>query len=116
MSRSYRRPYTAICGNESAKRDKVMAHRGVRRAHKAYLKFNWAEEDDFLMPHKRECHWNNVYSWVRDGKQFLPRELRKPGSQPNWWGWYNQCSRYTQADIDKRLADDAEYLRRLYRK
>ena len=71
MSRSYkRRPYMAICGGGSAKQDKIMAHRGERRANaRAIHEARKQDFEDFLPPHRRECHWNNTYCWGRDGKQ-----------------------------------------------
>jgi hypothetical protein len=70
MSKSYRRPYASITGNRSAKKDKTLAHRGERRAQNHVLRVcqDWEE---FFLPHKLECAWNNVYSWSRDGKQRL---------------------------------------------
>jgi hypothetical protein len=68
MSRSTRRPYMAVTGVSSAKSDKRLAHKGVRRAHKASLK-TCTDFENFLLPHNRECHWNEVYCWSRDGKQ-----------------------------------------------
>jgi len=38
MSRSYRRPYAAITGTASAKDDKRMAQRGIRRKQNLTLK------------------------------------------------------------------------------
>lgn len=70
MSRSYRRPYAAVTGTASAKQDKVLAHRGVRRAQNAALRLA-ADFEELLLPHKLECHWNDPYSWGRDGKQRL---------------------------------------------
>ncbi len=70
MSRSYkRRPFMAICGG-SAKHDKVLAHRGERRANaRAIHEARKQDFEDFLPPHKLECAWNEVYSWGRDGNQ-----------------------------------------------
>jgi hypothetical protein len=68
MSRSYRRPYAAITGNASAKDDKRMAHCGVRRKQNLALK-TCADYENFLLPHRFECAWNNTYSWGRDGGQ-----------------------------------------------
>lgn len=70
MSKSYRRPYASVTGNRSAKQDKILAHRGERRAQNYALRVcqDWEE---LSLPHKRECHWNNVYSWSRDGRQRL---------------------------------------------
>jgi hypothetical protein len=70
MSRSFKRkPFMAITGAESAKQDKSLANRGVRRAHKEALHKMLQEQDyeDFLLPHILECHHNNVYDWGRDG-------------------------------------------------
>jgi hypothetical protein len=68
MSRSYRRPFAAITGLASAKWDKQLAHRGVRR------KQNLAQNLHRL---RRICfsriasnvHWNDTYNWGRDGAQ-----------------------------------------------
>jgi hypothetical protein len=68
MSRSFRRPYAAITGTASAKSDKQLAHRGVRRKQNLALK-TCTEFEDVLLPHRLECHWNNTYNWGRDGAQ-----------------------------------------------
>jgi len=68
MSRSTRRPYAAIMGLSSAKWDKQMAHRGVRRKHNLLLK-TCLDYNNLLLPHPLECHWNNTYNWGRDGAQ-----------------------------------------------
>ena len=68
MSRSYRRPYAAITGTASAKSDKQLAHRGVRRKQNLALK-TCADFENLLLPHRLECHWNNTYNWGRDGAQ-----------------------------------------------
>lgn len=70
MSRSYRKPYAAITGTKSAKQDKILAHRGVRRAQNHALRV-CQDYEELIMPHKLECAWNNNYSWGRDGKQSL---------------------------------------------
>ncbi len=70
MSRSYRRPYAAPTGVPRSHNDKKRAARGLRRTHNQWLK----RVDDFeaaLSPHRLECHWNNTYSWARDGRQSL---------------------------------------------
>lgn len=71
MSRSFKKqPFQAICGGDSAKRDKVLAHRGVRRTHRAQLHQALQDQEfDVLLKHRHECHWNNTYSWGRDGSQ-----------------------------------------------
>jgi hypothetical protein len=62
MSRSYRRPFAAITGLASAKSDKQMAHRGVRRKQNHALK-TCADYENLLPPHRLECHWNDTYCW-----------------------------------------------------
>jgi hypothetical protein len=68
MSRSTRRPFVAVTGTASAKDDKRMAHRGVRRKQNLALK-TCADYEDLLVPHRLECAWNNNYCWGRDGAQ-----------------------------------------------
>lgn len=71
MSRSYKRPYAAICGGGSARSDKQAANRGVRRKQNAWLRTQWHEDEMGLIPHRYECHHNDVWSWCRDGNQRL---------------------------------------------
>ena len=68
MSRSTRRPIAAITGTASAKDDKRMAHRGVRRKQNLALKA-CLDYENLLLPHFLECNWNNNYCWGRDGAQ-----------------------------------------------
>ena len=68
MSRSTRRPFAAITGLSSAKWDKQMAHRGVRRKQNLVLK-TCLDYDNLFLPHPFECHWNDTYNWGRDGSQ-----------------------------------------------
>jgi hypothetical protein len=68
MSRSYRRPFAAITGLASAKTDKQLAHRGVRREQNLALK-TCPDYDNLLLPHFLECSWNNTWCWGRDGAQ-----------------------------------------------
>jgi hypothetical protein len=68
MSRSYRRPFAAVSGTASAKSDKQLAHRGVRRKQNLALKI-CADYCNLLIPHRFECAWNNTYCWGRDGEQ-----------------------------------------------
>lgn len=85
MSRSYRKPYAAITGTTSAKRDKIQANRGVRRRQNFYLKCSFRDDswDDFLIPHRYECSWNDVWVWGRDGKQHWiePVSRYRPGEE-----------------------------------
>jgi hypothetical protein len=74
MSRSYRRPYSAVTGVRSAKDDKRHANRGVRRAQNQYVRnivvgnLDW---DETPIPVRYECSYNETYAWGRDGKQSL---------------------------------------------
>jgi hypothetical protein len=75
MSRSYRLPYAAITGTASAKDDKRMAHRGVRRKQDQALK-TCLNFDSLLLPHRFECAWNDTYVWGRDGAQTYHGSMR----------------------------------------
>ncbi len=75
MSRSFRRPYAAITGTASAKSDKQLAHRGVRRKQNLALKI-CAEFENLLLPHALECPWNNNYCWGREGAQSYCGSMR----------------------------------------
>ncbi len=97
MARSYRNPYAAVTGVRSARIDKQMAARGVRSKQNQYLKTHW-ENEDFLLPHRLECDHNDVWSWGRDGNQYLhvpdARDwsqfcLKSNGLHPygQWPGW-----------------------------
>ena len=66
MSRSFRRPYAANNGTVSAKADKRLANRGVRRRQNHALKI-CPDFEDHLPPHRYECAWNDVWNWGRDG-------------------------------------------------
>lgn len=81
MSRSYRRPYAAVTGTASAKDDKLRAARGVRHVQNCHLRKILQGDllDQFLLPHRLECPWNEVYSWTRDGKQRLQFLTPRPG-------------------------------------
>ncbi len=68
MGRSYRRPLAAITGLASAKSDKQMAHRGVRRKQNLALRI-CLDYDSLILPHRLECRWNDTYNWGRDGAQ-----------------------------------------------
>ena len=83
MSRSYRKPYASFCGgNGSAKKDKTLAHRGVRRAHNRIIQMMLRDPElNIPLPHFRECSCNNVYGWNRDGKQHLQVPTARERSQ-----------------------------------
>lgn len=70
MSRSFKhQPFMAICGNRGAKDDKRLANRGVRRTHKQSIR-KTDDFESFLLPHRLECTYNDVWGWCRDGHQF----------------------------------------------
>lgn len=75
MSRSYRRPFAAITGTASAKDDKRVADRGVRRKQNFALK-TCTDYESLLIPHRLECAWNNNYCWGRDGAQGYRGDMR----------------------------------------
>ena len=87
MSRSYRRPFAAITGLASAKSDKQLAHRGVRRKQNLALKTS-ADYENLLLPHFLECPWNNTYTWGRDGAQCYHCE--PPDSEDEYYREYYQ--------------------------
>lgn len=97
MARSYRKPYTAVTGARSARIDKQMAARGVRHKQNQHLRANW-DDEDILLPHRFECHHNDVWGWDRDGHQNLQEPddrdwsqfcLKINGLHPygQWPGW-----------------------------
>jgi hypothetical protein len=85
MSRSRkRRPFMAVTGSGSAKQDKIIAHRGERRAHtRALIVARKQDYEDFLPPKRLECAWNNTYSWGRDGSQMYWKPARY--GHENWF-------------------------------
>jgi hypothetical protein len=88
MSRSYRKPYCAVTGCDSAKQDKRRAARGLRRTQDQWLRM-LEDCDSALAPHRLECTWNSVWSWGRDGKQQLqvpsPKDREEYGGPPPWY-------------------------------
>ena len=112
MSRSYRKPYASICGNGSAADDKMHAARGMRRAQNQSLR-NFRDEDwdDFIMPVRHECSWNNTYSWGRDGCQ----SLQFPPQSCDHLRWHHVCE-CTQEEIQADFDEDMERYERLKRK
>lgn len=81
MSRSYRKPYSAICGGGSADWDKTTARRGVRHRQNQWLR-TLEDFEEALAPHKFECAWNETYCWGRDGSQ----GWMEPSDYD--WRWY----------------------------
>jgi hypothetical protein len=107
MSRSYRRPYSCITGAHSAKKDKILAHRGQRRVFDNYLKLRW-EDEDFLMPHFRACPHNNVWGWSRDGRQRY-QHYPRPHDPTQWSFW-------SKEELDKHDRWSVEWYLGLTRK
>lgn len=83
MGKSYRKPYSAVTGHNTASEDKKMAARGLRRKQNAWLRNLKDFDEDGLVPHRLECHHNDVWSWGRDGKQRL--------QVPTHRCWSNYC-------------------------
>ena len=94
MSRSYRRPYAAITGTKSAKQDKLIARRAVRRMENQRIR-NCQDFEMLMMPDRLDCAFNDTWSWGRDGKQFLhfPPEPLKTNSEFDVW-WFEYQTRY----------------------
>lgn len=102
MSGSYKKqPFMSVCGNSSAKRDKVRAHKGQRRTNNRIIKssLKYRDFDELSFPHRIECPHNKVCVWVRDGKQ-----IYQTPTQDDWldyldgkdsWPpmWYKQMMR-----------------------
>jgi hypothetical protein len=109
MSRSYRKPYSAITGTSSAADDKRVARRGVRRRQNQYLRESFLSDDwdDFIMPHKYECSFNETYSWHRDGKQ----TLQSPPGYPTSWVFL-----FGEESADERYQQSCDWYQRLHRK
>lgn len=103
MSRSFkRRPFMSCCGDNSAKRDKQLAHRGERRAHSRAIHLEMkvgGDFENFVPPHRLECSWNNTYSWNRDGSQMYmvpsPRDWEDYLKGEDTWPpqWYQHMMR-----------------------
>ena len=109
MSRSYRQPFQAITGSQSAKQDKIRAHRGERRLLKRAIKA--AERrgfDDFLLPHKFEAYWNNNYKWDRDGRQIYVMQPQHSRS--------DLTRAFDPQHYEEWLKEEQERYRRLLRK
>lgn len=98
MSRSYRKPYAAITGVRSAAHDKMVARRSHRRMQNQNLKkfvANSLDWDDFINPKRLEASFNDVWSWGRDGSQYLnfPPDPPRDNSEFELW-WYERQTKY----------------------
>jgi hypothetical protein len=86
MSRSYRRPYAAITGVQSASRDKQQASRRVRRRINQWLHIQYAKGDEFeLVPHRLECQHNDVWCWDRAMVSSACRFLMRATGRAIFW-------------------------------
>jgi hypothetical protein len=70
MGKSYRKPYSAITGVGSAKDDKRIARRALRRMENQRIR-NCEDFELLYMPDRLDAAYNDVWSWGRDGKQVL---------------------------------------------
>lgn len=107
MSRSTRRPYAAITGTDSAKDDKRLANRGVRRAQNHALR-TAQDYENLILPHRLECAWNDVWVWSRDGG----KSLHFPPSREKHAHWHWA----TPDMLEKWYQQDLRYYRSLLRK
>ena len=81
MSRSTRKPYSAVTGVRSAKKYKQQAARGLRRKQNQWLRTSDCQNEHSLIPHRLECTWNQVYCWGRDGSQRYSVPTRREWSE-----------------------------------
>lgn len=86
MSKSYRKPYSAITGVRSAAHDKMVARRCWRRAQEQAIR-DCKDWEELVMPKRLEASFNDVWSWGRDGKQ----TLQYPPTFREFWPW-NYCT------------------------
>ena len=121
MSKSYRKPYyTWTSVRSSAHDDKTTAARGMRRAQEQSLReaiAHGGDWDEWMIPVRSECTYNNVYSWRRDGRQF-PFKWNHNDFNPYWLQrnglpWTDE---ELMARVEERVERDEEFLARLCRK
>ena len=106
MSRSFRKPYSAITGVRSAADDKRVARRNWRHAQNHALRQPQIDWDEFLIPARYEAAYNDVWSWGRDGKQTYHPE-------PTWedeFHWFH-CNYFTPETATEFALDS--YFRQL---
>jgi hypothetical protein len=70
VSRSSRKPFTAVTGTRSAHDDKKTAARRMRCKQNAWFG-NLKDFKNVLIPNRLECSFNNNFLWNRDEYQFL---------------------------------------------
>lgn len=114
MSRSYRKPYSAITGTGSAAHDKMVARRCWRHAQNQALSCafkNGEDWDEFLIPNIYEASYNDVWGWGRDGNQTLQEE-------PVWedhLSWFH-CNYFTDEDAMQYATDSFEKAKKRHAK
>lgn len=95
MSRSYRKPYSAITGVKSAADDKRVARRCWRRLQEQTLR-DCLDYDELTMPKRLEASFNDTWSWGRDGCQTLRLPPEPPKNDSDFeLRWFEcQTKRY----------------------
>lgn len=112
MSRSYRKPYAAITGKNSAHADKTFAARAVRRAQNFALQKVLAQGidwEDFMLPEIYECSGNDVWGWGRDGNQRLQTrgsQYNNPFSYITSPTWMSEQQIFERWEESKQRTDD----------
>lgn len=102
MSRSYRKPYSAVTGVRSAADDKRVARRCWRRTQNHALRSFNGDWDEFLIPARYEASFNDVWGWGRDGNQYL----RFPPVLDGNLEYIHGC--YSDEELLERLVEDFE--------
>ena len=115
MSRSYRKPYATICGHRSAADDKRVARRSVRHKENQTIRES-VDWDEFLIPERYECAYNDTWCWARDGKQRL-QTINHNDLNPYWVSssvWKNEedLMKYHWKSLDYKI----EWIKTLTRK
>lgn len=111
MSRSYRKPYSAITGVRSAAHDKMVARRCHRRMQNQTLRefiANSLDWDDFVNPKRHEASFNDVWGWGRDGNN----RLQFPPEPP-----YEHDLNWSSQEVELKYYERAlKWYARLHRK
>jgi hypothetical protein len=102
MGKSYRKPYAAITGVASAKDDKRVARRALRRMENQRIR-NCKSQEDFellCMPDRLDAAYNDTWSWGRDGSQYIHFPPKFGATMSPWWNekdeieWYDYQVKY----------------------
>jgi hypothetical protein len=79
----------SVCGGDSAKYDKQLASRGMRRRQNQALR-TADDFEEFVIPHRYECSHNHVWCWGRDGRQVWQALTSRDWARHLYWverGW-----------------------------